>query len=208
MSLVTRNGKGSKLTIEEMDNNLTYLEGRGFTHYIGESFGGGVVFHVWKDSGGTEHGLVVDTIDLNDGNGVVWSDVTGQLAGAASSWNGLANSLAIVNQEGHTESAAKLCLDSTRGGQTDWYLPSLNELSLLWHNMFNVNKTLSTIGGATELVTNNVFWSSSENDENDPFYFNFSNGYSNNGGKVSTYLVRAVRAYVEHGIPIPLSPQD
>jgi hypothetical protein len=29
MSLVTRQGKGSKLTIEEMDNNLTYLEGLG-----------------------------------------------------------------------------------------------------------------------------------------------------------------------------------
>jgi hypothetical protein len=26
MSLITRQGKGSKLTIEEMDNNLTYLE--------------------------------------------------------------------------------------------------------------------------------------------------------------------------------------
>lgn len=26
MSLITRQGKGSKLTIEEMDNNLLYLE--------------------------------------------------------------------------------------------------------------------------------------------------------------------------------------
>jgi hypothetical protein len=195
MSLVTREGKGSKLTIAEMDGNLTYLQGLGFEHYIGENYGGGVVFHVWKDSDGTEHGLVVDTTDLNSGDPVEWSNVQDQLAGASSSWNGSGNTLAIVNQDNHESSAAQLCLDSTRNGQTDWYLPSMNELSLLWHNMFNVNKTLSTIGGATELVTNNVFWSSSEGAEYFSFNFDFSIGGSNGDGKDVSYLVRAVRAF-------------
>jgi hypothetical protein len=195
MSLVTREGKGSKLTIAEMDGNLTYLQGLGFEHYIGENYGGGVVFHVWKDSGGTEHGLVVDTTDLNGGDPVEWSNIQDEFAGASSSWNGLANSLTITGQTGHESSAAQLCLDSTNNGQTDWYLPSINELSLLWHNMFNVNKTLSTIGGATELPTNNAFWSSSEGGESNSFGFIFGNGYSNNGNKGDSVLVRAVRAF-------------
>lgn len=28
----------------------------------------------------------------------------------------------------------------------DWYLPSIDELSLLWHNRYHVNKTARTIG--------------------------------------------------------------
>ena len=35
----------------------------GFTRYIGEQFGGGVIFHVWLDSLGVEHGLIVDIVD-------------------------------------------------------------------------------------------------------------------------------------------------
>ena len=34
MSLITRTGKGSKLTIEEMDGNLTYLESNGFVEGV------------------------------------------------------------------------------------------------------------------------------------------------------------------------------
>ena len=33
--------------------------GGNFTHYIGEEFGGGVIFHLWKDAQGIEHGLIV-----------------------------------------------------------------------------------------------------------------------------------------------------
>jgi hypothetical protein len=37
-----------------------------FKHYIGEEFGGGVIFHLWKDSKGIEHGLIVDLNDLGE----------------------------------------------------------------------------------------------------------------------------------------------
>jgi hypothetical protein len=119
-----------------------------FSHYIGEQFGGGVVFHLWKDNAGVEHGLIVAT---NEG-GQSWSNVTTAVPSGQSSWNGLGNSNTIIAQAGHTNSAAKWCLDLVIGGQSDWYLPSTDEISLLWHNRFNVNKTLSTIGGANELL--------------------------------------------------------
>ena len=166
-----------------------------FTHYIGEEFGGGVVFHLWKDASGVEHGLIVDKTDLSTSQ--VWSNINGTLIGASaqSSWDGLSNSNAIAGQAGHTGSAAALCLNSTNGGQSDWYLPSIDELSLLWHSRFNVNKSLSAIGGATVLPISAFYWSSTEYVGNYAWGFGFNNGNANFEDKSLTFYVRAVRAF-------------
>jgi len=169
--------------------------GGNFTHYIGEEFGGGVIFHLWKDNAGVEHGLIVDKTDLSTAQ--VWSNIAQTLIGpsAQSSWDGLSNSNAIVGQAGHTSSAAALCLNSTNGGQSDWYLPSIDELSLLWHSRFNVNKSLSTIGGATVLPITAVCWSSTEGDNDGAWGIYFVNGAEKYGNKDATVYVRAVRAF-------------
>jgi hypothetical protein len=169
-----------------------------FTHYIGEVFGGGVIYHLWKDAQGQEHGLIVDKVDLSTGQ--EWSNVYDVAVGpsAQSSWDGLSNSNAIVNQPGHISSAAALCLNSTNGGQTDWYLPSIDELSLLWQSRFNVNKSFSVMGGATMLPNYWViYWSSSEYDGSLAWYFSFGNGDAGytNYSKSYTRYVRAVRAF-------------
>ena len=39
----------------------------GFTHYVGELFGGGIVVSVWKDAQGAEHGLIASLTDLSAG---------------------------------------------------------------------------------------------------------------------------------------------
>ena len=168
----------------------------GFIHYIGEEFGGGVIFHLWKDALGVEHGLVVDKTDLSTSQ--AWSNVLTVGASAQSRWDGLSNSNAIVGQAGHTNSAALLCLISTNGGQSDWYLPSIDELGLLWQNRFNVSKSLSTIGGAIDLYYHAKYWSSSETSCCNVWYFNFTDGLANfyySNGKNSTSYVRAVRAF-------------
>ena len=170
--------------------------GGNFTHYIGEEFGGGVVFHLWKDAQGQEHGLIADKVDLSAAQ--EWSNVYVVEIGASaqSSWDGLSNSNAIVNQPGHISSAAALCLNSTNGGQTDWYLPSIDELSLLWHARFNVNRSLSAIAGASVLPSDYVYyWSSSEDGSGGAWSFYFGSGFANSEGKGSTYDVRAVRAF-------------
>jgi hypothetical protein len=167
-----------------------------FTHYVGEEFGGGVIFHLWKDAQGVEHGLIVDKVDLSTSQ--VWSNIDQTLIGstAQSYWDGLSNSNAIVGQAGHTNSAAALCLNSTNGGQSDWYLPSIDELSLLWHNRFNVNKSLSTIGGTTVLPFIAIYWSSTEYGSLNAWNFFFNSGDAYYGhGKNATYYVRAVRAF-------------
>jgi hypothetical protein len=165
----------------------------GFTHYIGEAFGGGVIFHLWKDAQGVEHGLIVDKTDLSTGQ--AWSNISQTLIGAIaqSSWDGLSNSNAIVGQAGHTNSAAALCLNSTNGGQSDWYLPSVQELNMLWNNYYTVARSLTQISGATQLQ-NYFYWSSTEYDFSGAWNFYFGVGDANYGKNYTNY-VRAVRAF-------------
>jgi len=168
--------------------------GGNFTHYIGEQYGGGVIFHLWKDSTSVEHGLIVALTDQSTSK--KWSNVTSTAIGtsAQSRWDGLSNSNAIVGQAGHTSSAAKLCLDLVSGGQSDWYLPSIQELNMLWNNYYTVARTLSQIGGATQL-TSADYWSSSEASDDFAWYFLFYYGYAYFSDKDNPLYVRAVRAF-------------
>jgi hypothetical protein len=168
--------------------------GGGFTHYIGEEFGGGVVFHLWKDALGVEHGLIIDKTDLSTAQ--VWSNIDATLIGpsAQSSWDGLSNSNAIVGQAGHTSSASALCLISTNGAQSDWYLPSVQELNMLWNNYYTVARSLTQISGATQLQPAN-YWSSTEYNYNGAWLFYFYLGNANASIKSASPYVRAVRAF-------------
>lgn len=168
--------------------------GGGFTHYIGEEFGGGVVFHLWKDAQGVEHGLIVDKTDLSTSQ--AWSNIDATLIGASaqSSWDGLSNSNAIVGQSGHTSSASALCLNSTNGAQSDWYLPSVQELNMLWNNYYTVARSLTQISGATQLQPA-FYWSSREFGIETAWVFDFNRGYASLSSKYTTHYVRAVRAF-------------
>lgn len=165
-----------------------------FTHYIGEQFGGGVIFHLFKDNAGVEHGLIVDKTDLSTAQ--AWSNIDQVLIGPAaqSNWDGLSNSNAIINQAGHINSAAALCLNSANGGQSDWYLPSVQELNMLWNNNYTVSRAISQIAGATQLSAA-FCWSSSESGYDGAWTFAFSSGPAYNGNKGNTFYVRAVRAF-------------
>lgn len=175
-------------------NAGTATGGGNFTHYIGEEYGGGVIFHLWKDNAGVEHGLIVALTDQSISQ--AWSNVASAEIGtsAQSLWDGLSNSNSIVGQAGHTSSAAKLCLDLVSGGQSDWYLPSIQELNMLWNNYYTVTRALSQISGAAQL-SNSVYWSSSEYGSNLAWYFHFYYGSSTFLDKDYTSYVRAVRAF-------------
>jgi hypothetical protein len=166
-----------------------------YNHYKGEVYNGGIIFHLWKDAQNIEHGLIVDTLELSTAE--YYSNIQTVLIGttAQSSWNGLGNSNAIIGQVGHTNSAALLCLNSTNNGQSDWYLPAIDELFLLWHNRFIINKVLSTIPNASELPVNFYqYVSSTEIPNNNACYFSFE-GYGVDYGKYAQFRVRAVRSF-------------
>ena len=178
-----------------------------FTYQIGQYVEeeGGVIFHRYKDVS-NENYLVVSIDDISASS--FWSNINNIAIGATarSTWDGLSNSNAITGQTSFTNGAAKLCLDSTGNTQTDWYLPAIDELSLLWQNRFNVNRTLSgassvgTIPGTPTQIGYNTYWSSTENDSINAWIFYFKAGATafinkNNGQVSGTNYVRAVRKF-------------
>lgn len=174
----------------------TVTRGGGFTHYLGENFGGGIIFQLWKDAQGAEHGLIVDINNLSTTE--IWSNEAWTLigSGAQSLWDGKSNSAAIIAQPGHTKSLASLCKASTSGGQNDWYLPSIDELVLLWNNRYFVNKALSAISGATLLSNNALYWSSTEYNADFARTMKFDYGTPSENNKSTRNITsRAIRSF-------------
>ena len=163
--------------------------GGGGGHYAGELFGGGMVF--WVDNTG-QHGYIVSLIDLSASS--QWSPSTTN-TGAESTWNGEGNSSIISG----ISPAAQLCLNYSNanygtGVYSDWYLPAIDQLSLIYHTRQILNKNLDGISG-TDIMANEDYWSSTENDNYDAWLFYFNYAYCDYSSKFSTSRVRAVRSF-------------
>jgi len=78
--------------------------------------------------------------------------------------------------------AAKVCDELDAYGYTDWYLPSRDELKVIFENK-------SAVGNFLE----SSYWSSTEYDGFNAFYVSFINGYSTQTSKEYEYRVRCVR---------------
>lgn len=165
-------------------------------YYVGELYGGGVVF--WVDHTG-QHGLVLSMVDLSTSQ--IWSNITDNAVGTTNDWDGATNTTAITGQSGHTSSSAKLCDDYTNadygtGIYSDWFLPSLAELVHIWNNFYEIQKVLTIDGNSsTTPLMSGSYWSSSEDGNNGAFYFSFHYGSSGSFNKLSQVNVRAVRAF-------------
>ena len=83
--------------------------------------------------------------------------------------------------------AADICANLGWGGYSDWFLPSKDELNLMYTNL-----KVAGVGG----FAGNYYWSSSEGDANNARYQGFNSGYQGNDGKKYFNLrVRAVRVF-------------
>jgi len=153
-----------------------------------------VVFHVYKDALGAEHGLIVSLTDLS--TSAQWN-FNGDVPNCDSPWNGSANTASILAFGSAQGCAAQLCYDYEGGGFTDWYLPAINELSLMNDVQFSLNQSLSQITGAATFGLNNnpFYWSSSQSNSGNAWRFLFNYGYANDTNKYENYFVRAVRAF-------------
>ena len=137
---------------------------------IGQNYQGGIIVYV--DSSGL-HGLVASTNDIGSS---LWG-CPGQYMYTRTG-DGNYNTTAIINHC-FENSAAKICYDLVLNGYDDWYLPSKDELSLMYNN----------------IGLRGWYWSSSEIDSNTVFAI--SNGLFPAGiCKNCAYMgVRAVRAF-------------
>jgi hypothetical protein len=178
-----------------------YAEYSGSTppkHYVGEFFEGGIIFYV--DYTGN-HGLICSLIDLS--TAMTWSDFPTTAIGvsAQSDWNGKTNSTAIILQSAST-STADVCNNYTNsnygtGVYSDWYLPAIDQLSLIYHAKYQLNKAIDTDGNAaTTLLTKHPYWSSTESTSISAWAYDFVTGSVIGNDKLCTPIyVRAIRDF-------------
>lgn len=171
----------------------------GAGHYVGELFGGGIVFLVDDTK---QHGLIVSLIDISQS--CQWSNITNAQIGpsAQSDWNGLSNSNAIVGQSGHTNSAAQICLnyvnsDYGTGIFSDWYLPSRGEQIHLFNNLYIIQKALESDGNPlTTPLTQSSYHSSSEFNSSQIWgFYDYYGSVGKSLMKGGSFPVRAVRTF-------------
>ena len=101
---------------------------------------------------------------------------------------GHSNTEKIILAQGNGLYAAKLCSDYYVGEKKDWFLPSKDELSLIYENLYKKG-----IGN----LSSTDYWSSSEYELERVYYQDFNNGLQDEGYKdfsLNTH-VRAVRAF-------------
>ena len=156
----------------------------GFTHYLGEAFNGGIIYYLYKGSDGLEHGLIVA---LTESTPLAWQ-TTGTLVNANRTEDGAYNTALM------TGSPAATYIATLGAG---WYLPSLDELGLLYYNRYSAQKGLR-LGGNTLLQWNSLtawYWSSSEYDASYAFRYSFLDGIADQNIKTTACYVRAVRAF-------------
>ena len=153
---------------------------------IGSYSQGGQIFYI-EDSG--EHGLVT-SYDLGCLN---WG-CQGILVGASGITNGTGqfNTTSIINGCSARITAGCICNNLIVGGYNDWYLPSKDEICLLYqerNHMYYLNSE--------------IYWSSTEINSSSAWAQNFiipesgygTCGYGNNLYKNQFYGVRAIRNF-------------
>jgi hypothetical protein len=159
-------------------------------HFVGESYGGGIVFYVY-DNG--QHGLIAATADQNGGAGIRWygGTNTNTRALADGVGAGLKNTVLIIANQATVDVnpfAATVCNEYsvTVAGVTygGWYMPSEHELNLLY-----LQKTV--VGG----FANAFYWTSLEVDAGSSRFQNFSDGGQSVNPKNQLFRVRAVRTF-------------
>lgn len=169
-------------------------------HYIGELYGGGIIFWLTPDK---EHGLIASLKDLDNGDGCVWSNVTDAIGETAqNATDGVSNTNAIIAQTGHTSSAAQLCKDYTSDDYSGWYLPSTREFVLLSSVDYLIDYILdnddddTTVGFSQEYDSFfGRYWTSVETPSGKVWAFKFSEDLLGSAAKTSAYRVRAIRAF-------------
>lgn len=153
----------------------------------GQSYAGGLIFYI--DST-LEHGLVAAPTNLGI---FVWDCSGFDIPGAVGTdvGTGYQNTLDIVNNCSEIIGAAYNCHNLNLNGYSDWFLPSQNELYLMYLN-------LHAQGFGNFNVGTTSFWSSTE-------YLSFQSNYATavsfdfggitNFGKAGMCNVRAARKF-------------
>jgi hypothetical protein len=153
---------------------------------IGDSYQGGIVFYLIGSVGG----LIAAPTDHFGAWGCNGTPIPG--ADGTFLGDGAQNTIDIEAGCATAGTAADICANLVLSGYTDWYLPSKDELNLMYQNIGQGNALgLGNVGGFDD----SYYWSSSETDSTNAWRQDFFLGNQFNGNKTGSYTVRAVRAF-------------
>ncbi len=173
------------------------------TYSIGDiGPGGGLVFY---DAGSEQSwGRYLEAAPADSSSGTVWCNRTKLFIGGTL--------LAVGTGQANTANILSCCVTTARSadryispnGTSDWFLPSRDELGLMYTNL--ARKGLGGFAGRK-------YWTSSENSATDAWYRDFTldeSHYVTSGRKHWTLDVRPVRSFseVQPGRPTTKRPPD
>ena len=153
---------------------------------VGDTYEGGIIFYLDGNGGGliaapTDQATVNDFPDW----GCIGTAISG--ADGLTLGTGAQNTIDIENGCTTSGTAADICSNLVLDGFSDWFLPSIGELEIMYLNI----GTGSNIGN----FVNTKYWSSTEKDETYAWSWEFSSGYQDYNSKTSNKYVRAIRAF-------------
>ena len=153
---------------------------------IGDTYQGGIIFYL--DASGC-HGLIAAPGDQSTSAAWWNGSYMDTRAYGSGLFEGKYNAKMINWQQGGTTSAAAICANY---GDFKWYLPSIEELNLMYENIGQGNALgLGNVGN----FSSSFYWSSTEYDSNNAWFQFFDNGVQSNFNKNYPTSVRAVRAF-------------
>ena len=153
---------------------------------IGDTYQGGIIFYL--DASGC-HGLIAAPGDQSTSAAWWNGSYMDTRAYGSGLFEGKYNTKMINWQQGGTTSAAAICANY---GDFKWYLPSIEELNLMYENIGQGNALgLGNVGN----FSSSFYWSSTEIDTNNAWVQHLVIGDQGTNIKYSTYNVRAVRAF-------------
>ncbi len=163
-------------------------------YQVGDYAQGGIIF--WVDETG-EHGLACDTSDIS--TDIKWYNDSLRVTNATGDGvgSGEMNTMLIVAQQTadapDSTFAALICANLVRGSYGDWYLPSKEELNLMYQNKALIDVAAIANGGSGFAST--FYWSSTEDNSNGAWEQYFVSGNQYGVSKSGSIRVRAVRAF-------------
>ena len=172
---------------------------------------GGIIVDRWistlaygtpTNSGSTlvQNYLVIPIVDIDNAGNYDFPFQTATfpaLVGGTTSWNGLANTaiLAASPLLAPTD-AAKFTNSWVYAGQSDWWLPSSDELLVIFRNKIILNRTLDVTPGAMLLFNgSNSYQSSTEQDASISYYGETPASRVSVDSKVNLFRIRPLRRF-------------
>ena len=161
------------------------------TLVIGDSYQGGIVFYL----DGTGGGLIAAPTDQS--SSAEWGCYLTEISGADGTaiGTGAQNTIDILAECSTAGTAANICANLVLSGYTDWFLPSKDELNLMYQNIgLGDALGLGNVGG----FAFNTYYSSTEAGTKlawAQYFYNPASSAQFGAFKSTVFSVRAVRAF-------------